>query len=422
MGINLNLLEEQNWSEWYSVLPPDEQQIEYEGPGILRICHSKLSGIHYVGHTDNSIQNRARSLGYELNNKEMPYINPFSAAPCLWAIQQELGDEFFVSYYAVDEDQPTQVLEDVYLSLYRMTTAQSPTANFGRMFPLYSKSSSSKRGTRGERLEEPSVSGPVGTRGLQMNNIDNVLSDDWLGFDWCDPVEYYPDRLQGLSPSFPSDRGIFRVWEKGKGSLEAVGTARTLNSEIASAVPDSESNWLVSYTQREFRSRSDIKEIESLLSGAHYLATNATTTVVENLEEKVRGIIEDGESIETEFKEEIPPQANKVVKELISLSNAGGGQLIIGVDDEEKEIVGIDDVKDVKERVSDLIDGNANENLPTSYETVTIDGATLLAVFIDPAYDHGHPFSFKDGQFYTRNGPQRVAMQGSELDAWFEES
>jgi hypothetical protein len=415
MGFDLSLLEEQNWSEWYSISPPDEQQIEYEGPAILKICHSKLSGIHYVGHTD-CVQKRARSLGYELNKEEMPYTNPFSAAPCLWAIQQELGDDFFVSYYAIDEDQPAQVLEDAYLALYRMTTAQTPTANFGRMFPLYSKSSSSARGIRGERLEDPSASRPVGAGGLQINNLDNVLSNGWFGFDWSDPVEYYPDRLRGLSPSFPSYSGIFRVWEKGRDSLEAVGTARSLNNEIASAVPNSESNWLVSYAQWEFRSRSDVKEIESLLSGAHYLATNATTTVVENLEEKVRGIIEDGESVETEFKREIPKQGNKIVKELISISNAGGGQLILGVDD-EKEIVGLDDVKGVKERVSDLIDGNANENLPTSYETMKIDGATLLAVFIDPAYDH--PFSFKDGQFYTRNGPQRVAMQGSELDEWF---
>jgi hypothetical protein len=387
MGFDLSLLEEQNWSEWYSISPPDEQQIEYEGPAILKICHSKLSGIHYVGHTD-SVQKRARSLGYELNKEEMPYTNPFSAAPCLWAIQQELGDDFFVSYYAIDEDQPAQVLEDAYLALYRMTTAQTPTANFGRMFPLYSKSSSSARGIRGERLEDPSASRPVGAGGLQINNLDNVLSNGWFGFDWSDPVEYYPDRLRGLSPSFSSDSGIFRVWQKGEDSLEAVGTARSLNNEIASAVPDSESK-------------------------------NATTTIIENLEEKVRGIIEDGESVETEFKREIPKQANKVVKELISLSNAGGGQLILGVDD-EKEIVGLDDVKDVEERVSDLIDGNANENLPTSYEAMKIDGETLLTVFIDPAYDY--PFSFKDGQFYTRNGPQRVAMQGSELDEWFEGS
>ncbi|WP_179204629.1 AlbA family DNA-binding domain-containing protein [Halobacterium hubeiense] len=419
MGFDLSLLEEQNWSKWYSILPPDEQQIEYEGPGILRICHSKLSGIHYVGHTQDSVQNRVGSLGYELDSEEMPYTNPFSAAPCLWAIQQELGDEFFVSYYAIDEDQPAEVLEDAYLALYRMTTAQTPTANFGRMFPLYSKSSSSARGIRGERLEEPPVSGPVGAQELQINNIENVLSNDWLGFDWSGPVEYYPDRFQGFSPAFPSYSGIFRVWEKGKGSLEAVGTARSLNSEIASAVPDSESDWLVSYAQREVHSRSEIKEIESLLSGAHYLATNATTTVVENREEEIRDIIEDGESAETEFKRQIPSQKNDVVKELISLANAGGGQLILGVDD-EKEIVGLDDVESVKELVSDLISGNANENLPTSYETVEIDGVDLLEVSIEPAYDY--PFSFKRGQFFTRNGPQRVPMQGSELREWFGKS
>ena len=418
MGFDVELLKEENWSEWYPVLPPDEQEIEYEGPGILRICHSNLSGIHYVGHSESSIQSRVRSLGYELDNKKMPYTNPFSAAPCLWAIQQELGDEFFVSYYAVEDHQPVEVLEDAYLTLYRMTTAQSPTANFGRMFPLYSKSSSSAREIRGEKLEQPPATSPVGTEGLQIKEIDDVLSDDWLGFEWHGPVDYYPNSLQGLSPSFPSYSGIFRVWEKGRSSLEAVGSARNLNSEIAAAIPDSESNWLVSYARREFRARSNVKEVESLLSGAHYLATNATTTVVENTEERVRSIIEDGESVETEFKEEIPRQANKVVKELISLANAGGGQLILGVDDEEKEVVGLDDVKQVKERVSDLVDGNANKNLPLSYKDVEIDGTTLLVVFIEPASDH--PFSFKDGQFYTRNGPQRVAMQGSELEDWFE--
>lgn len=418
MAIDMSLLEEQNWSEWHSILPPDEQQIDYEGPAILRICHSKLSGIHYVGHTENSIKKRVRSLGYELDNEQMPYTNPFSAAPCLWAIQQQLGDEFFISYYEIDENQPAQVLEDAYLALYRMTTGQAPTANFGRMFPLYSKSSSSAREIRGERIEDPPVTGPTGSRTLQITEIDNVVSDNWLGFDWQGPEEYYPERLRPLSPSFPSKGGIFRVWERGKGSLEAVGTARNLNSEIAAAVPDTETNWLVSYAIMESRSLSDDKEIESLLSGAHYLATNTTTTVVENFEQQVRAIIQDGESEETEFKGEFPEQADDIVKELTSLANAGGGQLILGVDDEDKEIVGLDDVKAVKERVSGLIDGNASRKLPVEYNTVVIDGAELLVLEIDPAKDY--PYAFNDAQYFTRNGPNRVPMQGPKLYDWFD--
>lgn len=414
MRFDLSLLEGQKWSKWYSILPPDEQQIEYQGPAILKICHSKLSGIHYVGHTEN-IQARAASMGYELDNEKMPYTNPVSAAPCLWAIQQELGDEFYISYYAIDDDQPAQVLEDAYLALYRMTTGQTPTANFGRMFPLYSKSTDSGRGIRGEKLKEPPSSSPIGVSGLQIQNIDNVLSDYWLGFEWSDPKEYYPDRLRGLSPSFPSNSGIFRVWEKGSNSVEAVGTARSLNNKIASAIPDSDSEWVVSYAELEFRSRSDVKEVESLLSGSYYLATNATTTVVDNSEERIRGIIEEGESTETEFKEEIPDQANDIVKELISLSNSGGGRLILGVGD-NKELVGLEDAKNVKERVSDLIVGNTNENLPTSYEEIEIDGVTLLEVYIEPANDY--PYAFKDGKFYDRDGPQRIKMQGSDLVDW----
>jgi|AntDeeMinimDraft_6_1070357.scaffolds.fasta_scaffold07087_1 hypothetical protein len=333
-------------------------------------------------------------------------------------MQKEIGGAFFVSYYKIDDIEKTDVLRDVYLTFYRLTTSQSPTGNFGRMFSGYSKSSSSERDIRGQKVEESPNDHPIGTRSLTIQNITDVFSDNWIGFDWSNGEQHSPDNLGGLSHSYPSKSGVFRVWKSEGDVLEAVGTARDLNEEIATVIPDDKNNWKVSYSCKGFQSRAETSEVESILSGAHYIATKAVTNVVENREYQIKNIIENGESEETELKQEMPEQADVVVKELLSIANSGGGQLILGARD-NSEIVGLDNIKKVKERVSNLIEGNTKTRLPINYENVSINANDLLVVSINGAEDH--PFAFKDGKFYRRNGPQRTKMSGNELQEWFSE-
>ena len=50
-----------------------------------------------------------------------------------------------------------------------------------------------------------------------------------------------------------------------------------------------------------------------------------------------------GETTRVEFKESLPRDAAKYVKTVVAFANCQGGQLVIGVADETREVVGLDD-------------------------------------------------------------------------------
>ena len=46
--------------------------------------------------------------------------------------------------------------------------------------------------------------------------------------------------------------------------------------------------------------------------------------------------IETGESVNIEFKREVPQKSEKYIKSVIAFANTAGGRIVIGVDDETK--------------------------------------------------------------------------------------
>jgi len=62
--------------------------------------------------------------------------------------------------------------------------------------------------------------------------------------------------------------------------------------------------------------------------------------------------IKSGESINIEFKVEVPKKSEKYIKSDNAFANTAGGKIVIGVDDETQEVVGVD-----KDDVFKIIDG-----------------------------------------------------------------
>ena len=56
------------------------------------------------------------------------------------------------------------------------------------------------------------------------------------------------------------------------------------------------------------------------------------------IEEIVRG-----ESKTVEFKVMLPRDSEKYIKTIVAFANSQGGQLIVGVDDRTREVVGVDE-------------------------------------------------------------------------------
>lgn len=407
--------EELQWSDWTAILPTEDLGCIPEESGILRIGYTGASGLQYVGRSNHNLRNRIRRIGYEVKKNEMPFTDPVSAAPCLWAMKQELDGEFHVSWCDGFSSSEVNNAKHAYLTMYQKVTSQSPTANYGRMFIGYSKSGRYRDGERGSKSSGTSRRRPIGTIDVDLNRYRNVTSEQWLGISWRGPMEFRPEELSGMSYSYPKSDGVFRVWKEENTELEAIGTTKNLGKKIPSVVEYEESDILVSFNEMDFSTESERKHIESLLVGSHYLATETDIEIVDDEPSKIRNLINSGEGEKVEFKQELPGHKANIVKEILSIANTDGGKILMGVSD-DGEVVGVDDKQSMKERIRDLVKGHTRRRIPIDIESRKIEDDQILMIEVPRADEL--PYASGDGVFYIRNGPQRDQMSGLDLEEW----
>ncbi|WP_255152190.1 GIY-YIG nuclease family protein [Halorarius halobius] len=205
----------------------------------------------------------------------MPYRDPHTAAPTLWAIRQEHGPDLEVSWTAppaADAKQHRKAIEAALIALHRRDVGASPVANFGRMIPSYEQSSYSDDERRGGPLadgETESNTAP-GTEPLPWTNHDNPLAADWMGLDWTEPLA-----LDAVHGEVPESAGVYRIWD-GDTPLEYIGQSANLKSRLYRHRRTRDGSLRVAFTpvaRADARHRRE--EIETELIGAHWLACSA---------------------------------------------------------------------------------------------------------------------------------------------------
>lgn len=151
-------------------------------------------------------------------------------------------------------------------------------------------------------------------------------------------------------------------------------------------------------------------------------------------------LIERGESYRIEFKETFlwdvhREQANKdlkeaVAKEVCAFANSEGGTLIIGVEDENKEVKGIERDLNVIRKGKDGFELQLNQvisdklgdkfgSIYTQVEFEEIDGETVCVVSVEPSSD---PVYFGDDEdFYVRQGSSSKALTVGEATEYIQD-
>lgn len=89
--------------------------------------------------------------------------------------------------------------------------------------------------------------------------------------------------------------------------------------------------------------------------------------------------IKQPESRKLEFKEKLPP-GRSVLKTIAAFANGAGGELIIGVSDEERQIVGVDDPLLLEEQLANAIHDAIYPPLSPYFSVITVAGKMLLTV------------------------------------------
>ena len=172
-----------------------------------------MSGLDYIGQTGRSLRERlgSRSAVYR---SEMPYRDPHTAGPALWALQQETACDFEISVLPVDCDSRLRKgLEALVVALYRQEHQCSPTVNFGRMPKGYRMSSGNNarlvaagRRFHGQRCTEPQESWWPGIP--PRGRLDtNSHADDWCGHKWSPWVPM----TETLDKAPATQQGLYRV-------------------------------------------------------------------------------------------------------------------------------------------------------------------------------------------------------------------
>lgn len=153
------------WTPWVPLGSP-ALAIGPAAAGLYRIRVTGRAGAMYVGQTGRCLRGRVAELARQVARPDMPWNDPHTAAPALWAWRHDGVGAYEVSVAALDSDRPTRLATECRLVWqHRLAHGCSPTANFGRMPPGWTKSanrSSGRRGTRDTAAPLPNAGHPVG--------------------------------------------------------------------------------------------------------------------------------------------------------------------------------------------------------------------------------------------------------------------
>jgi hypothetical protein len=163
----------------------------------------------------------------------MPYRDPHTAGPALWALMRSTRCTFEVSCIPVEGSTAWRKgLEAVAVALYRQETGRSPTANFGRMPTGYRMSSGNNRRLvaaserfRGGASIEPDPSHLPGVAPVEG------LDGDPQGATWCGHARGGWEQLSDYR--FAHGSGLYRIRDEGIDGLVYIGEG-TIPHRLAS--------------------------------------------------------------------------------------------------------------------------------------------------------------------------------------------
>ena len=263
------------WSKWTPLDADSFSEVPKEA-GLYGIRHRQDERTHleYIGESGDT-RRRIQSLARGVYAEEMPYRDPHTAAPCLWAVRDNVGSALEFSNTTppkTEDDQHRKGIEAALIALHRRETNRSPTANFGRIIEGYKQSSYSyndpayKGGPLSSGEDEPNSA-----RGIEPPDWQNwrePLARDWMSLDWSEPY-----RLAERLDAAPPDTGVYRIWYEGQDStLAYIGESSNISSRLYSHEQTYGEDALFAYAKRSDLDASHKREeIETDLIGAYYL-------------------------------------------------------------------------------------------------------------------------------------------------------
>lgn len=280
------------WTAWRPLAGAWTGRSLPEMPGLYRIRRIGAEDIDYIGQTGLRLRDRLGMLRAVFGS-EMPYRDPHTVGPALWAIRHKSGCDFEVSVAPIDGDPPwRKALECVAIALYRQERGHSPTFNFGRMPPGYlmSSANNARLAQAGRRYRGgpcstwlPSHAAGIAPVGLL---VGDPTASGWCGHQWSpwagasEAPRLIPRRSRGLYRLRTA--GCHTLLYIGEGDIRArlashVGKVSDLThrqGEIFRRAGQLEVSWV---TDDAWADHEQL-ELETDLIAAHLLTTGVVPT------------------------------------------------------------------------------------------------------------------------------------------------
>lgn len=193
--------------------------------GLYRIRRLGQLDLDYIGQTGEGRMTLARRVAMlrGVLAAEMPYSDPHTAAPGLWALRDAARCEFEVSVAPVEADKRwRKSLEAVAISRYRHQVGRSPTLNFGRMPPGYRKSTGNNARLvaaglrcRGGRTPDSQATSP-GSVPPMGDLAGDPMAADWQAHAWT-------PWAQARTARSVAGTGLYRLRQPGGSGLVYIG-------------------------------------------------------------------------------------------------------------------------------------------------------------------------------------------------------
>ena len=276
-----------DWSPWLPLDGAGRNRHLAATPGLYRVRISGADRPIYIGQTGRSIRERLGMLRGTYA-EQMPYNDPHTAAPALWALRHRDGVDFECSAAPLDGDRRARMgAEALAISMHRVDHGGSPSATVGGMPDGYRKSSgnNARLVAAGKRFR----GGPDTTAKSTPPSVpvpgrldDPAGTPRWVGLPWSPwtPLELFAGAGgRDLQPG----NGLYRIRRVGAGNhLIYVGQgeiASRLRTHVAAATDahQRKHEWLRSPSETSWVELDGVPtrallELENDLIASHVMA------------------------------------------------------------------------------------------------------------------------------------------------------
>jgi len=261
------------WTPWVPFTADKEEfRTIPKEPGLYRIRPTGKDFLMYIGETRRQLHGRLHELRHTLHRGElMPWSEPMTEAPSLWAWQNAEGYSYECSATPLDASPGgRRGMMSYLLYQYRQEHGESTLCNFGRFHPRYRRSTNRKENKRGGKLEENHLDNPAGGPSIKpLPAMGTPGERYWMGIGWIGKLP-----LDGESVStVPPGAGLYLLFERDTHNLVYIGQSADCAQRLRSHAMKllDEKDMLFSYfIEKKSLLPHNLKEQENDLVGNYF--------------------------------------------------------------------------------------------------------------------------------------------------------